>query len=114
MRARAVKTILLGLLLVLVIAGVTVVCLAYYGVYKPAIAFDASDVGRRFRVRVYVTSTLTDRRAGRLPVQRDVVGEAFYTVGSTLAGTRAAEEDAIRRAVGDLAVRLVSYVIDDL
>jgi len=79
-----------------------------------AIAFDASDVGRRFRVRVYLTTTLTDRRGGVPPLQREVVGEAFYTAGNTVSGTRAAEEEAVRRAVTDLAARLVSYLVDDL
>jgi len=79
-----------------------------------AITFDPSDVGRRFRVRVYLTTTLTDRRGGTAPVQREVVGEAFYTVGSTATGTRAAEEEAIRRAVAELAARLVTYLVDDL
>jgi hypothetical protein len=79
-----------------------------------AIAFDPTDVGRRFRVRVYLATTLTDRRGGTPPVHREVVGEAFYTVGTTVSGTRAAEEDAVRRAVLDLAARLVTYLVDDL
>jgi len=79
-----------------------------------AIAFDPTDVGRRFRVRVYLTTTLSDRRGGSPPVQREVVGEAFYTAGNSVSGARAAEEDAVRRAVAELAARLVTYLVDDL
>jgi hypothetical protein len=78
-----------------------------------AVAYEQAEIGRRFRVRLFVIATLTDRRGGP-PVTHELRGEAFYTAGSGVTGTRAAEEDAIQRAANDVATRLISVLIDDL
>lgn len=78
-----------------------------------AVAFERAEIGRRFRVRLVVTATLTDRRGGA-PLRHELTGEAFYTAGTGVTGTRAAEEDAIQRAANDVAGRLVAVLIDDL
>lgn len=76
------------------------------------IAFQPGDVGQRFRVRVFVTARVSGRDGPLL--MQEVVGEAFYTAAAAVTGTRAAEEDAIRRAAQDLAERLVGLLADAL
>jgi hypothetical protein len=83
------------------------------GYENEAVAYEQAEIGRRFRIRIWVTATLTDRRGGR-PVQHEVLGEAFYTAGRGVTGTRAAEEDAVQRAASDVADRLVAILIDEL
>ncbi len=78
-----------------------------------AVAYEQAEIGRRFRVRLFVTATVTDRRGGPV-VTHELAGEAFYTAGSGVTGTRAAEEDAAQRAASDVATRLVSVLIDEL
>ncbi len=78
-----------------------------------AVAYEQAEIGRRFRVRLFVTTTLTDRRGGPAVIH-EITGEAYYTAGSGVTDTRAAEEDAVQRAAGDVATRLVSVLIDDL
>ncbi len=78
------------------------------------IAFQQTDIGQRFLVRLTLQMTLTDpRKAGAL-LTEDVVGEAYYTAGTGAAATRAAEEEAIQRAVQDLAIRAVDRLLEDL
>jgi hypothetical protein len=78
-----------------------------------AVAFERVDIGRRFRVRLFVAATLVDRRGGPT-LRQEVVGEAFYTAAAAVTGTRAAEEDAVRRAAQDLAERLVAVLIYEM
>jgi hypothetical protein len=83
------------------------------GYENEAVAYEEAEIGRRFRIRLWVSATLRDRRGGS-PVRHEVLGEAFYTVGRGVTGTRAAEEDGIHRAANDAADRLVSILIDEL
>jgi hypothetical protein len=85
---------------------------AVQGYENEAVAFERAEIGRRFRVRLLVTATLVDRRGGA-PVTHELAGEAFYTAGVGVTGTRAAEEDAIQRAAGDLADRLAAVLAGD-
>jgi hypothetical protein len=78
-----------------------------------AVAFEEAEIGRRFRVRLFVAATLVDRRGGPT-MRQEVVGEAFYTAGGGVTGARAAEEDAARRAARDVADRLVTLLIYEM
>ncbi len=78
------------------------------------IAFQQTDIGQRFLVRLTLQMTLTDRQKGNVVLKEDVVGEAYYTAGTGAAATRAAEEEAIQRATQDLATRAVDRLLEDL
>lgn len=79
-----------------------------------ALAFDRADIGRRFRVRVTLALTVTERRGEKALLKEVIAGEAFYTTGSDVVATRAAEEDATQRAAQDLAVRVVARLMEGL
>lgn len=79
-----------------------------------AIAFEQADIGRRFRVRLSLLFTLTDRRAGTATLKEELTGEAYYTTGTGVVATRAAEDEAMQRAAQDLATRVVARLMDDL
>lgn len=78
------------------------------------ITFEQADIGRRFRVRLTLLLTLTDRRGGASWLKEEVTGEAYYTAGTGVAATRAGEEEATQRAAQDLAIRVVARLMDDL
>ncbi len=78
------------------------------------IAFQQTDIGQRFLVRLTLQMTLTDQRKGSVLLKEDVVGEAYYTAGTGAAATRAAEEEAIQRAAQNLAARVVDRLLEDL
>lgn len=78
------------------------------------IAFERADIGRRFRVRVTLALTLTERGGEKVFLKEEIVGEAFYTAGTGVVATRAAEEEAALRAAQDLAVRIVTRLMDGL
>lgn len=78
------------------------------------IAFDQSDIGRRFRVRIVLEMTLMDRRGAGVLLKEETVGEAYYTAGTGVVGTRSAEDEAIQRAVQDLATRAVARLMEEL
>jgi len=78
------------------------------------IAFEQADIGRRFRVRLTLLFTLSDRRGGTAVMKEEVAGEAYYTAGTGVVATRAAEDEAMQRAVLDLATRVVARLMDDL
>ena len=78
------------------------------------IAFEQADIGRRFRVRLTLLVTLTDRRGGAAMLKEEVAGEAFYTAGTGVVATRAAEDEALQRAAQDLAARIMARLMDDL
>ncbi len=78
------------------------------------IAFQQTDIGQRFLVRLTLQMILTDRQKGNVLLKEDVVGEAYYTAGTGAAATRAAEEEAIQRATQDLATRAVDRLLEDL
>jgi len=78
------------------------------------LAVDSSDVGRRFRVRLSFAMQLKERGGEKLLLKEEVTGEAFYTTGSDVVGTRSAEEEAAQRAAQDLAARVVTRLIEGL
>src|SRR5574341_510003 len=78
------------------------------------IAFEQADIGRRFRVRLTLLLTLTDRRGGAAMLKEEIAGEAYCTAGTGVVATRAAEDEAMQRAAQDLAVRVVARIMDDL
>jgi hypothetical protein len=78
------------------------------------IAFDANDVGRRFVVRVIFAMQLKDRSGEKVLLKEELTGEAFYTTGSDVVGTRSAEEEAAQRAAQDLAARVMMRLIEGL
>jgi hypothetical protein len=82
-----------------------------YGV--EALAFDPSDIGRRFRVRVLATVTASRRADGRTRFQGMFRGEAYYTAADTVQAVRTAEEEAARRAAQDLAEQVAARLLEE-
>jgi hypothetical protein len=78
------------------------------------IAFDTNDVGRRFRVRLIFAMQVTEQAGGKVLLKEEIAGEAFYTTGTDVVGTRSAEEEADRRAAQDLAARVVAGLMEGL
>ena len=78
------------------------------------IAVDSSDVGRRFLVRLIFAMQLKERSGEKVLLKEEITGEAFYTTGSDVVGTRSAEEEAARRAAQDLAARVVTRLVEGL
>ncbi len=76
------------------------------------ITFTAFDVGSRYRVRVWLAVQLTPRGQEKPVLEDRVAGEAYYNTGASVVLTRTAEEDAIQRAVRDLAAQVVSRILD--
>ncbi len=79
-----------------------------------AIAFNAQDIGQRYRIRVVLLATLAGRNGSAVRLTQEVSGEAYYTTGSTAADTRAAEQEATQRAARDLAQHLVALLVEEL
>jgi hypothetical protein len=78
------------------------------------IAVDPQDVGRRFLVRLIFAMQLKERAGEKVLLKEEITGEAFYTTGSDIVGTRSAEEEAAQRAAQDLAARVVTRLIEGL
>lgn len=78
------------------------------------IAFDSTDVGHRFRVRIIFAMQVTERGGEKVLLKEEIAGEAFYTTGTDVVGTRSAEEEADRRAAQDLAARVVAGLMEGL
>ncbi len=78
------------------------------------IAYDQNDVGKRFRVRIRLALTLTERAGEKVLLKEETFGEAYYTAGTNIEATRSAEEEAAQRAAQDLAVRVVTQIADGL
>ncbi len=84
------------------------------GLEKNPITFDARDIARRFRVVVTVNLQVIQRKGKVEVVKEDVRGEAFYSAPSGITGIQTAEEDAIRRALRDVADQVVTKVVENL
>jgi len=78
------------------------------------VAFEQGDIGRRFRVRLVLTMQLTGRNGEKVLLKEEVFGEAYYTAGTGVVATRAAEEEASFRAAQDLASRVVTRLLEGL
>jgi hypothetical protein len=77
------------------------------------VAFGAQDIGRRFRVRLVLTSTLAGRADGKVRVSETVYGEAYYTAGVGAVSATASEEEAVRFAAQDLVSKLVGRLMEE-
>ena len=78
------------------------------------VAWDQGGAARRFRVQVSAGITLRDRRNWRVLISEGMAGEAYYTAGTGVGTTLAAEEDGTRRALRDLADRVATRIIEGL
>lgn len=80
------------------------------------VAFDSTDLARRFRMVVVLDLTVLQRKGKVELAKEKVQGQAYYSVpdGVGVTGTEAAENDAIRRALRDLADRVVTRVAESL
>lgn len=78
------------------------------------IGFDQKDIARRFRVRILLQAVLKERKSGAILAKEELFGEAFYTAGGSVTATQAAEEEAMARAVLDLAERVHLLIITGL
>ncbi len=76
-------------------------------------AFDRNDIGQRFRVRLTLAFTLTERGGEKVLLKGEIAGEAFYTTGGDVVATRSAEEEAAQRAAQDLATLVVARLMED-
>jgi len=83
-----------------------------YGV--EGVAWDVNGVARRFRVQVTAGMTLRDGHTQRLLISDGVAGEAYFTAGTGVGPTLAAEDEAARRALRDLADRVATRIIEGL
>jgi hypothetical protein len=84
------------------------------GYVNEGVAWDSSGVARRLRVQVTAGMTLRDRQSYRILISEGMVGEAYYTTGSGVGTTLAAEDGAARRAVRDLADRVATRIIEGM
>ncbi|MFN3476604.1 MAG: LPS assembly lipoprotein LptE [Candidatus Methylomirabilales bacterium] len=78
------------------------------------IGFDQKDIARRFRLRILLQAVLKERKSGVILAKEELSGEAFYTAGAEVVATQAAEEEAMARAVLDLAERVHLLIITGL
>ncbi len=78
------------------------------------VAFDSTDIARRFRVVVVVDLEVTEREGQGALVKEQVRGQAYYSAPSGVTGTEVAQNDAIQRAIRDLADQVVTRVVEPL
>jgi hypothetical protein len=78
------------------------------------ISFTPFDVGRRYRVRIWLAFALRARGKEQALLEEQVAGEAYYLTGTDVVSTRTAEEEAAQRAIRDLATRVVARILDGL
>ena len=83
------------------------------GYQSEAIAFDRQDIGRRYRVRVTLVATLTERTDGKVRLREAIVGEAFYTTGVGAVSVSNSEAEALRFAADDVASKLVARLLEE-
>lgn len=78
------------------------------------VAFDAQDIATRFRT-VVVLDVEVIQRSGKVELAKEQIsGEAYYSAPSGITGTEVAANDAIRRALRDLADKVVTRVAEPL
>ncbi|MFQ5532961.1 MAG: LPS assembly lipoprotein LptE [Candidatus Methylomirabilales bacterium] len=76
------------------------------------VAFDAQDIATRFRT-VVVLDLQVIQQNGKVELAKEKVrGEAYYSAPSGITGTEVARNDAIRRALFDLANKVVGRVAE--
>lgn len=82
------------------------------GLTSEPVAFDQGDIARRFRVVLTLEVTLRGRGGNGTLLKETVKGEAYYSAPVGITGTRAAEEEGIRRAVGEAAARAALLLLE--
>lgn len=76
------------------------------------VAFDAQDIATRFRTVVILDLQVTQRN-GKVELAKEKVrGEAYYSAPSGITGTEVARNDAIRRALFDLADQVLARMAE--
>ena len=80
------------------------------GLERNPVAFDATDLARRFRMVVILDLQVIQRRDRAELAKEQVRGEAYYSAPTGVTGTQVAEDEAIRRAMSDLADRVLTRV----
>lgn len=83
------------------------------GYQNTPVAFGAQDIGRRFRVRVTLATTLMGRADGKVRFSEAVWGEAYYTAGVGAVSATASEDEAVKLAAQDLASKLVARLMEE-
>ncbi len=76
------------------------------------VAFDAQDIAQRFRVVVILNFEVIQRNGKAEVTKEQVQGEAYYSAPAGITGTEVAANDAIRRALRDLADKVVTRVAE--
>ncbi|MFQ5990176.1 MAG: LPS assembly lipoprotein LptE [Candidatus Methylomirabilales bacterium] len=76
------------------------------------VAFDAQDIAQRFRVVVVLDFEVIQRNGEAEVPRGQVQGEAYYSAPTGITGTEVAANDAIRRALRDLADKVVARVAE--
>jgi hypothetical protein len=85
------------------------------GLADDAIAFDRrTDTARRRRISISFSFTVKGRESDTVLLRDGVVGVAYSITASGIAATGTAEEEAIRRAVADLAEQVVNRVVNGI
>ena len=85
---------------------------AIVGLENNPVAFDRQDIAQRFRLVVVVNLQVIQRKDKVELANEQVRGEAYYSAPPGITGTEVAENDAIRRALRDLADKVVTRVVD--
>ena len=76
------------------------------------VAFDAQDIATRFRTVVVLDVEVIRRNGTAEPAKERLSGEAYYSAPSGITGTEVAANDAIRRALRDVADKVVTGVAE--
>ena len=76
------------------------------------VAFDAQDIATRFRTVVLLDVEVVQHNGTVELAKERISGEAYYSAPAGITGTEAAAHDAIRRALRDLADKVVTRVAD--
>lgn len=76
------------------------------------VAFDAQDIATRFRTVVVLDVEVIRRSGTAEPAKERLSGEAYYSAPSGITGTEVAANDAIRRALRDVADKVITGVAE--
>lgn len=76
------------------------------------VAFDSRDLARRFRMVVVIELEVIKHKGKVERGREQVRGEAYYSAPLGVTGTQVAEDEAIGRALRNLADRVVTRVLE--
>lgn len=77
-----------------------------------AVAFTSADIASRFRMVVVLDLEVIQRNGKEQLAKEQVRGEAYYSAPKGIRGTEVAENNAIRRAIRDLADEVMARVVE--